>query len=227
MEKQKNTWIVTLLLSTVAGYCDTATFVAADSIFSAHVTGNFIVFALQIVKGSGAGAWIKLLTFPVFWLAVMIGGRMAERKGKRYFLLVTEGILLLAIGIAAYVFRLWAAVDAKFIMYLLAMIAVLAMGLQNAFGKLFSKETYGPTTVMTGNVTQAALDLGSLFRNGFKEKATLESFRKQGPTIGGFLLGCLLGAIAGKQFGLQSMLLPGILMIVCYLLTPKSTEVNA
>jgi uncharacterized membrane protein YoaK (UPF0700 family) len=80
---------------------------------------------------------------------------------------------------------------------------------------------------MTGNVTQAALDLGSLFRNGFKEKATLESFRKQGPTIGGFLLGCLSGAIGGKQFGLQSMLLPGILMIVCYLLTPKSTEVNA
>ncbi|MET1057588.1 MAG: DUF1275 family protein, partial [Pedobacter sp.] len=50
-EKQDKIWFVTLLLTIIAGYCDTVTFVAADKIFSAHVTGNFIVFAYQLVKG--------------------------------------------------------------------------------------------------------------------------------------------------------------------------------
>jgi Protein of unknown function (DUF1275) len=50
MKQLQNVWFITLLLSSIAGYCDTATFVAADRIFSAHVTGNFIVFAYQMVN---------------------------------------------------------------------------------------------------------------------------------------------------------------------------------
>src|SRR6188508_3290206 len=104
MEIQKNIWYVTLLLTMIAGYCDTVTFVAADSIFSAHVTGNFIVFAYQIIKGSDIHAWVKLLTFPVFILAVIVGGRIALKNTNHYTILFWEGIILILSGIAAYAF---------------------------------------------------------------------------------------------------------------------------
>lgn len=215
MELQKNIWYVTLLLTMIAGYCDTVTFVAADSIFSAHVTGNFIVFAYQIIKGSDAHAWIKLLTFPIFIFAVIVGGRIALKSVNRYTILFWEGIILVLCGAASYVFG-YLEIFSEWAMYIVAMTTVFAMGLQNAFGKLFAKETHGPTTMMTGNVTQASLDLGNLIKNGTNDADSLLSFKKQLVTIFGFLIGCFLGAVAGKFFGLGTLILPGAAMIICY-----------
>ena len=215
MELQKNIWYVTLLLTMIAGYCDTVTFVAADSIFSAHVTGNFIVFAYQIIKGSDAHAWIKLLTFPIFIFAVIVGGRIALKSVNRYTILFWEGIILVLCGLASYVFG-YLEIFSEWAMYIVAMTTVFAMGLQNAFGKLFAKETHGPTTMMTGNVTQASLDLGNLIKNGTHDADSLLSFKKQLVTILGFLIGCFLGAVAGKFFGLGTLILPGAAMIICY-----------
>lgn len=216
MEIQKNIWYVTLLLTIIAGYCDTVTFVAADSIFSAHVTGNFIVFAYQIIKGSDLHAWVKLLTFPVFILAVIAGGRIALKATNHYTILFWEGVILVLSGIASYVFG-YLENFAEWTMYVVAMTTVFAMGLQNAFGKLYAKETHGPTTMMTGNVTQASLDLGNLLKSGLKDAEVLLSFKKQLVTIIGFLIGCFLGAVAGKFFGLGTLIFPGAAMIICYI----------
>lgn len=225
MEQQKNIWYVTLLLSSVAGFCDTVTFVSAESIFSAHVTGNFIVFAYQMVKGSEAQAWIKLLTFPVFVLSVMVGGWMAARVKNRYTLLFTEGLILILTGVSFIVLAFFGYMDLySWLIYLLAMIVVFAMGIQNAFGKLYAKETHGPTTMMTGNVTQASLDLGNILSSGFKQEVALASFQKQLVTLSGFLLGCILGAWLGKELGLASLILPGLGMVICYIFTPNSNE---
>ncbi|MRX67601.1 Uncharacterized membrane protein YoaK, UPF0700 family [Flavobacterium resistens] len=213
--QQKNIWYVTLLLTMIAGYCDTVTFVAADSIFSAHVTGNFIVFAYQIIKGSDINAWIKLLTFPVFIIAVITGGRIALKATNRYTILFWEGAILILSGIAFSVFSYLNSIS-EWIIYSVAMTTVFAMGLQNAFGKLYAKETHGPTTMMTGNVTQASLDLGNLLKNGFKDIDAISSFKKQLVTIIGFLIGCFMGAVAGKFFGLGTLILPGAAMIICY-----------
>lgn len=86
-------------------------------------------------------------------------------------------------------------------MYAVVMATVFAMGLQNAFGKLYAKETYGPTTMMTGNVTQASLDFGNLLKNGFKDPDAIISLKKQMITIFGFLTGCFLGALLGSSSG--------------------------
>ncbi|KAF2514747.1 DUF1275 domain-containing protein [Flavobacterium zhairuonense] len=213
--QQKNIWYVTLLLTMIAGYCDTVTFVAADSIFSAHVTGNFIVFAYQIIKGYDIHAWVKLLTFPVFIIAVIAGGRIALKATNRYTILFWEGVILVLSGIAAYLFDYFNNTS-EWAIYAVAMATVFAMGLQNAFGKLYAKETHGPTTMMTGNVTQASLDLGNLLKSGLKDVEVLLSFKKQLVTIIGFLIGCFMGAVAGKFFGLGTLILPGTAMIICY-----------
>lgn len=223
-EKQHNIWFVTFVLTIIAGYCDALTFVAADKIFSAHVTGNFIVFAYQMIKTTDGDAWIKLLTFPVFMLSVMAGGWISARFANRHFLLLCEGTILLLAGIIAYFLGYIDNGDITWPMYLVTMIVVFAMGLQNAFGKLYAKETFGPTTMMTGNVTQFALDIRSFCISGFKDAAFLSGINKGLITLGGFLLGCLLGAWTGQLFGLPGILVPGIAMIICYYSTRSSAE---
>jgi len=219
MENQKNINAVTLMLTAVAGYCDTVTFVAGDNIFSAHVTGNFIVFAYQMAIAGSVGAWIKLITFPVFIIAVITGGWLSARSENKNKALFVEAILLILAGLFAFIFHLQQ--DEKLIMYTIVMMIVFALGLQNAFGKLFSKTTHGPTTMMTGNVTQASLDLGSLLFGKIKNPETTASFKKQLVTLSGFLLGCVLGAFAGRELGLFSVIFAGIAMLVCYFLSNK------
>jgi uncharacterized membrane protein YoaK (UPF0700 family) len=209
---------VTLVLAAVAGYCDTATFVAGDNIFSAHVTGNFITFAYQIVTGSNINTWIKLITFPVFIIAVIIGGRLSLSAANKNKILLIEAIILIIAGAMPLI---WHFKSNKVFMYTIVMMVVFALGLQNAYGKLFSKETHGPTTMMTGNVTQASLDFGSLLAVKFSAGDALTSFKKQMTTIMGFLAGCMLGAFAGREYGLAAILLPGVSMVACYFLSAK------
>jgi uncharacterized membrane protein YoaK (UPF0700 family) len=212
MDQYKNINTVTLLLALVAGYCDTLTFVAADNIFSAHVTGNFIVFAYQIVTGADLNAWIKLITFPVFIMAVMAGGWIASNN-KPERALLAETVLLLLAGILAFIFHL--DIHQQIIMYPIVLIIVVAMGMQNAFGKLYAKATHGPTTMMTGNVTQASLDLRSILLAKNSDEA-IKSLKKQSITIGSFLTGCFLGGLLGREYGLSAILIAGILMAMCY-----------
>ena len=207
-----------MVLAAVAGYCDTATFVAGDNIFSAHVTGNFITFAFQMVTGAPINAWIKLLTFPIFIIAVITGGRLSEKAKNKNKLLLIEALILIIVGVLSLT---WHLEQDKVTLYISVMMVVFALGLQNAYGKLFSKETHGPTTMMTGNVTQASLDFGSLLAGKFSAPDALTSFKKQLTTIMGFLSGCVLGAVIAREFGLASILLPGIGMVACYFLTDK------
>jgi uncharacterized membrane protein YoaK (UPF0700 family) len=203
---------LSVVLTLVAGFCDAATFVAADELFSAHVTGNFIVFAYDVVRRADAHAWLKLVSFPVFLLSIVVGRWIARRSANRYALLVVEGSLLLSSGLVEWIFRWQRA--APGLSSLIAMTIVFALGLQNTFGRLFSKETYGPTTVMTGNVTQAILDVTELLAAPKTETARLATVKNQTVIIAGFLVGCLLGALGGRQLGLGIVAVPGAILLL-------------
>lgn len=203
----------TLLLCFTAGFCDTLTFVAAGEVFSAHVTGNFIVFAYDLIKHPDGYGWQKLLTFPVFILAVMLGGAIANRSANKYTLLILESLLLLLGGALSAVF-LSKGEDGGWMIQVIVLIIVTAMAFQNTFGKINSKATFGLTTVMTGNVTQAALDLLKIVAERPLNADVSTSFKKQLHLVFGFLAGCLAGALMAMQFGLASALLPGTLMLL-------------
>lgn len=134
-------------LAFTAGFVDTATFVGAEGMFSAHVTGNFVVFASNIFQGRGAESYLKLLTFPIFALGVLFVGGFKERLDLRKFFFFISVFLFLGVAlnlgglslVGAYLF-------------------VFSMGIQNAAHKVFIQS--GPTsTVMTGNVTNLFLDI--------------------------------------------------------------------
>jgi uncharacterized membrane protein YoaK (UPF0700 family) len=97
----------------------------------------------------------------------------------------------------------------------LPFVIVWAMGIQNSFGRLYSKPVYAQTTHMAGNVTQVTLDLSKLLftRNG---AVSTKNVRKQIGIVTIFLVGCVIGAIAASSFGLWTVLFPGILLVTWF-----------
>jgi len=214
--RQHNIRFLTILLTLVAGYCDTLTFVAANKIFSAHVTGNFIIFAYQFVAGANVRPWASLLTFPVFLISIITGGWIINRFSNPNFLFFCEGIILLLGGNLIYWSGITANSEMTALKYLVTMMVVFAMGIQNAAGKIFANETYGPTTVMTGNVTEFALHIELYWNSGLTDIELRSTIVKGMITMSSFLTGCVIGAYAGKHLGLAGIVLPGIIMIIVF-----------
>jgi uncharacterized membrane protein YoaK (UPF0700 family) len=74
--------VTSIILSFVAGYADTSTFFGADRLFSAHITGNFVVFAYDIVTNQISSSWIKLISFPVFIVTVILSTLLIDNSNN-------------------------------------------------------------------------------------------------------------------------------------------------
>jgi uncharacterized membrane protein YoaK (UPF0700 family) len=206
-----------IILSFVAGYADTSTFVGADGLFSAHVTGNFVIFAYDIVTNQIAGSWIKLIAFPVFILAVFISTLIIDHVNddKRAVnrLIILEGFLLIIAGLISWFYRYEN--KAPILKDLIPMFVVFALGLQNACGRFFAKEVLAPTTVMTGNVTQLIIDLTGYLKNKDLEKQNLKVRVVHAMyVILPFLIGCISGGLITRTVGLVSAVFIGLLTLL-------------
>ncbi|WP_114937621.1 YoaK family protein [Mucilaginibacter endophyticus] len=214
MKRPKQIALITILLSVTAGYCDSVTFVSLQEFFSSHVTGNLVVFAYDVVKHVDTSGWIKLLSFPVFIVGVIVGGAIDSHSKRPYLLLFIEGIILFLFGAIWLILFFTGNIPGETPEYIGAMTVVFAMGLQNAFAKIHPKKTYGPTTMMTGLVIEAALNIGAIFRiNGVYALSEVTLYR-QLMTIGAFLFGCISGALLGQWMGLSAFVFPGIFLVV-------------
>lgn len=61
-------WPIPVVLSFVAGYVDSCTYLGLFGVFVAQVTGSFVLAGTQFVR-SEPGALAKLLAVPSFFLA--------------------------------------------------------------------------------------------------------------------------------------------------------------
>ena len=214
MENSRLTMYTTSLLVFTAGFADAGTYTAANKLFSAHVTGNFVVFAYKLASEPNLNDFLGLISFPVFIAAVYFTGKTnkvlkSERKPS-----VLIGLLLCVAGLIAYCIDQHY-INSVFIQQFMFMMIVFSMGIQNALNKIYSRSVYGPTTVMTGNVTKVTLDLCGYF--GYENhQEKMANLRKSAVLIIGFLIGCLLGATLSHRFGLVSMMIPGVLITVYY-----------
>src|ERR1700689_4701038 len=68
---ETTTHLIGPALAFTAGFSDASTYVGADGIFCAHVTGNFVVLAADLARHARADEWLKLATFPIFVAAVL------------------------------------------------------------------------------------------------------------------------------------------------------------
>lgn len=204
---------LSILLTFCAGYCDAATYIGGQGIFSTHVTSNLIIFVYDFLTRADAKSWLKLISFPVFVIASFTAESIYSKTKDANRLLLIESLLLLLAGGVAIVFKLWN-ISTLWDVYLCTFITVFAMSLQSAYSRLFSASSYGPTTAMTGNVTQLSIDLEKIVkRNGALNRRDL---KKQAILVCGFFCGAAVGGIVAKEVGLAAIVIPAIIILYTY-----------
>lgn len=199
-------------LSFNGGFVDTVGFLALQGLFTAHVTGNFVTLGVSIVHGT-SGALAKLLALPVF--AVVVGfthlaaSALHRRNLASLHLLMLAHTLLLALFMACAVWLGPFTDGDSMVALVTGMVGVAAMAIQNALSRQHLKAA-PPTTLMTGNVTQLAIDLFSLI--GLRDRAEREVILARMGPIGrnllGFTVGCIGSALLYLAVGLWCLVIP-------------------
>jgi uncharacterized membrane protein YoaK (UPF0700 family) len=191
--------VVIATLSFVAGFVDTACFIALFGLFTAYVTGNLSLLAAEIVR-DGRKIVTRILIIPVFILSIagttLYIRHHAERGHNllRHTLVLQAALLLVAL-IVAVTLKPPLYPDGP-IMLIVGPLMVAAMAVQNAATRLVLRIGM-PTTLMTLNLTQITIDLVDLWRGVASHDERTEirdrlAMRSSGVT--GFFLGAAGGA---------------------------------
>ncbi|MRW86023.1 DUF1275 domain-containing protein [Pseudoduganella sp. FT26W] len=199
-------------LGFLAGYVDTLGFVGLFGLFTAHVTGNFVLIGRALIEPSQS-IFIKLLVFPVFILFVALT-RLAtvhwDRSGGKT---LRNSFLFQLAMMAATVICAWQAapvVEASAPLTLLTgSLCAGAMAIQNAYGKLLLGKT-SATTVMTGNVTGLVIELVDSLRG---DPEAIGRCKKLTWPVLAFAAGCMSGGVAFVTFGFHGLLLPCVMLV--------------
>ncbi|NVM74303.1 uncharacterized membrane protein YoaK (UPF0700 family) [Duganella sp. SG902] len=199
-------------LGFLAGYVDTLGFVGLFGLFTAHVTGNFVLIGRALIEPSQTIA-IKLMVFPVFILFVALA-RLAilhwDRNGGKT---LRNSFLFQLAMMLATVLCAWQAapvVEASAPLTLLTgSLCAGAMAVQNAYGKLLLGKT-AATTVMTGNVTTLVIELVDSLRG---DKDAIGRCKKLTWPVLAFAAGCMCGGVAFVLAGFHGLLLPCAMLV--------------
>ncbi|MBA5637903.1 DUF1275 domain-containing protein [Duganella sp. LX20W] len=201
-------------LGYLAGYVDTLGFIGLFGLFTAHVTGNFVLIGRGLVRPAPDIA-IKLLVFPVFIAFVALTRMLVLRwqrdggpaRALHRCLLLQLALLLAGTGLG------WLAspVERPGAPLTLAtgMACAAAMAVQNAYGKLLLGRE-AATTVMTGNVTQLVIELVDAVRGDMAARARAAGLLW--PALA-FAAGAVCGAWAFVLAGFGGLLAPCAILL--------------
>jgi uncharacterized membrane protein YoaK (UPF0700 family) len=211
-----------MLLSFVAGYVDSYTYLALFGLFAAQVTGSFVIGAAELVQHE-YGIIGKILAILGFVTAAAVtAGLIAGARGRGVaelpWMLALETALL-AVFVAIVLFgppvtgaRDWHGIVS-------GIFAAMAMGAQSVLVRLLMKG-YPQTNVMTGNTTQLGIETMDLIlawrrrarapgdADVASEFAAVKKRLKIVASVAlGFLVGAAAGAIAFAGIGVPGALL--------------------
>jgi uncharacterized membrane protein YoaK (UPF0700 family) len=200
------------LLSFNAGFIDTAGFVGLQGLFTAHVTGNFVTLGATLAFGTH-GVIAKLLALPEFIvviaLARLVGAALRTRQLPALkILLAAKVALLFAFFMLAVTLGPFPDSDAPAAL-LTGFAAIAAMAIQNATQRVHFASV-PPTTLMTGNTTQAVMDAVDLFHGLPPEQAVAVRARLYRLLRGilAFAVGCAAAAGLYAYVGFYGLAVP-------------------
>lgn len=208
---------VPTLLSFVAGYIDSVTFLGLYGIFVAQMTGSFVLAGTQFVA-SEQGYLVKLLAIPAFFIAgciaTLIAALSEERNGRALALVMTFECVLLTCLVLMHVAVPMTDIDAAAVRAT-ALIGIAAMGVQSAMVRLLMRGV-ASTNVMTTNTTQLAVDFTLMMLHALRPAAgapaSVDAARERmsglAPIMLGFVCGTAIGAVGYATTGFWTLLVP-------------------
>jgi uncharacterized membrane protein YoaK (UPF0700 family) len=213
---------IPLVLSFVAGYVDSCTYLGLFGTFVAQATGSFVLAGTLLVK-SEPGALAKLLAIPFFFFAgvavtVLVHSLRGRPRASLVWSLVAECLLLTCFLVSTWVGAPFRGPDTPGAIVAL-LFGMAAMGVQSALVRLLMRDV-ASTNVMTTNTTLLAINASEILLGWIE-------LRKAGSTghlsanyararhdfvallpLGlGFFVGTALGATAYVNMGLSCVLL--------------------
>ena len=201
------------LLSFVAGIVNITGFFAVQKL-TTNVTGHFAFFAEGIFKKEYTAAWVYLFYILSFFVGAFFSGFLVElvaKRNQRYIYIVPvtiEAIILAAIAFFGQG-QLLNEPD------LIACSLLFAMGLQNSLVTSISNSVVR-TTHLTGLFTDLGIELSQLFfyRKPQQLKKLWSSIKLRLVIISFFFFGCIVGGYFCVSFGILSLLLAVVLLII-------------
>jgi uncharacterized membrane protein YoaK (UPF0700 family) len=207
--------VISMLMAGTAGFVDTCGFVALFGLFTAHVTGNFVLIGATLASPR-PGILAKLLAFPEFILVVaatQLALHRCKRSGRDPALPVLFGeavALVLFLGLGVWASPVQDADSATTLV--VGVFAVAAMAIQNVAARTIFA-AHAPTTVMTGNVTQTVMDAVDVAL-GADAAPARSRLRKLLPSVSGFAIGAIAGGLSFVRVGFWCLIAP-LLAILC------------
>jgi uncharacterized membrane protein YoaK (UPF0700 family) len=212
--------VVPAMLSFIAGYVDSCTFLALFGLYVAQLTGSFVLVGTETVVHD-AGAAIKLLAIPAFGLAGAATTVLVRRSRAHAALpatLALEAALLTGLFVAWLVGGPLSG-RGDLAVLLASLCGLSAMGVQSALVRLLVKGCPS-TNVMTTNTTLFAVDATDLalawraHRRAPDDAAAAaayaqvrDRFAVLWPIVLGFVVGTVGGAVAYARLDLWCVLL--------------------
>ena len=213
-------------LAFTAGFVDAAAFIALTGLFTAHVTGNFVLIGAELVSTS-SGVIAKLLALPVFILAVALTRLIAlvlekKRAGPLRPLLALEAAVLIAFAVAGIALSPLGSPDGVAAITV-GMLGVAAMGIQNGIGRLVIGHL-AATTVMTVNVTQAVIDLTDRLCGAPANAQTNTRLKRTLSAVLAFAAGALAGAFGVAALSFWSIFVPALILIGLMMIPARTSD---
>ncbi len=214
------------LLSLIAGMADVIGWLTLGGVFTAHITGNIVVFA-AVLAGGGGSHLTQILLIPIFGVFVLVADQLVHRFNRgvndhAHLLLFVQFGLLAAAGVAN-----WALVPSRDpqggAAFVVAAIAVMAMAAQNTFLHLSRKQA--PTTaVMTGNVVMALVSGLALLRHDADRDVAAQHWTATWPLLLGFFVGCIAGALLVSQSKTYAWFVPAGFAAIAIMMDRRSRK---
>jgi len=209
------------MLSVIAGMVDLTGFFTLGNVFTAHITGNLVAASALAVRG-GPPNPAQLLAIPVFMAAlvlVWVVARFSDRRGASLArLLLMLQFLLLAAVLAFCLAAKPASNPHGVAACVAALIAVSAMACQYALFRLAIPDAIS-TAVMTGNLTNTVLSIMDALSRGHPLMSVDDGRLKRSlHLLFGFLLGCVVAAMAISTMGEWAWSLPLVLAAAAVIL---------
>lgn len=204
-----------IALGFFAGYVDTLGFLALFGLFTAHVTGNFILIGAALADPSRSSILLKFLAFPAFIAGVALARILIVLMEKHKIVALRPALLLeLALLLGFMGFGMAASPvgsEAGPLAMTSGLLGAACMGAHSASSRLLLGHL-APTSMMTGNVTQIVIDSVDLLR-GADDPTLKARFAKFLWPLLAFALGCVAAAFAYLWFGFAALALPVAILL--------------
>ncbi|HWD12513.1 YoaK family protein [Pseudochrobactrum sp. sp1633] len=199
-----------LVLTAVAGFVDALAFIELGGYFASFMSGNTTQLglamsgpdgrAVQLLRGQSL--FMPLLLIGLFFSGAFIASFISAREQRWYSIRVLLMVIALLAGIVLFGQLLQ---ETRMPVMLLAA----AMGAQNAVFKADGAARLG-TTFVTGTIFNAASDLA----NGLRGQVPRRRWLQHVSVWVSLVIGAASGAVLYNYFGLNSLLLPVVVLSV-------------